>query len=65
MSHRLRPGTPNSPSGSIGGSTIHCKKVQRHILLADAIMRHQQGDPHCFACGRTGDACQKEVQKRG
>ncbi len=40
--------------------TVHCRIVNRHIPIGEALAKHEPGSSHCFSCGHGGDKCQKE-----
>jgi len=44
--------------------TIHCKQVQQHIPIVDAVKKHDQDSAYCFACGRAGNECKHEASRR-
>ena len=48
---------PSAIQGSRSLATVHCRMVNQHIPVVEALKLHTPGSSNCFSCGRTGDEC--------
>lgn len=66
MSHRQRSQTGridvSSPATHV--PTVHCRIVNKHVPLPEAVANHKPGGEYCFACGKSGDECIRQSKIR-